>query len=85
MLVTMTKGAGQPLDATATSSSKTYDNCAQVQEGRGGGYKKLQASQPHLSSWGNHGANPHKAISKHMKDKKGTGETIRNAPRANLA
>lgn len=77
----MTKSAGQPPDATATSSSKTSDNCAHVQEGRGR-YKKLQASQPHLSSWGNHGANPPKGISKHMK---GTGETIRDAPRTNLA
>lgn len=46
----MTKGAGQPPDATATSSLKTYDNCAHVQEGRGEGYEKLQASQPHLIS-----------------------------------
>lgn len=80
MLLTMTKGTGQSLDTTTSSPSETYDNCAHVQERRGGGYKKLQATQPHLISWGNHRANPPKAMSKHMKDKKVTGETIKDAP-----
>lgn len=79
----MTKGVGQPLDATA--STKTSDNCPLVQDWRREGCKKQQASQPHLISWGNYGANSPKAISMHIKDKKGTGKNIQEAPRSNPA
>lgn len=79
----MSKGFGQPLDATA--SSRNSASCPLVQEGRRGSYKKPQATQAHLISWGNYGANCPKDTSMHIKDKKGTGEIIREAPRSNPA
>lgn len=69
----LTKDVGQPLDATA--SSKNSDNCPLVQEGRRGSDKKQEASQDHLISWENYGANSPQS---HLHAHKGQQEDRKN-------